>query len=100
MARYSHTGNVRKLCGCKGWKTCVHPWYLDFRPERGTRVRRNIDDLAGRHAPDVVEAKREAQRAMVAIRDGRDPKALQASDRATLATVLRLYRQRPGAPAP
>jgi integrase len=100
MARYSQTGNVRKLCGCKGWKTCAHPWYLDFRPARGgPRVRRNLDELVGRHATDIGSAKEEAQRAMVAIRDNRDPKDLLPGDRPTLAALMAEYGTRDGAPA-
>jgi integrase len=100
MARYSQTGNVRKLCGCKGWKNCAHPWYLDFRPARGgPRVRRNLDELVSRHAADIVNAKEEAQRAMVAIRDNRDPKDLLPGDRTTLAELMAEYGTRDGAPA-
>jgi len=97
MARHSRTGNVRKLCGCKGWKACAHPWYLDFRPARGRRVRRNLDELIGYHARDFDAAKREAERAKVAIRDNRDPKDLQPGDRPTLAQLLEEYQRRLGA---
>lgn len=98
MARYSKSGNLRKFCGCAGWKTCAHPWFLDFRPERGRRVRRNLDTIAGEHL-DFKRAKQEAQRAMVVIRDRRDPCELQREDEPTLEQILEKYGERPnGAP--
>ena len=77
MPRKSETDNVRKICGCATWKTCTHPWYLDFQ-QRGVRHRENLDLLIGRHAIDFTEAKDEARRAIVARLDGYDPRLAQA----------------------
>ena len=95
MPRKSQTGNVRKVCGCSQWKTCVHPWYLDFQ-QRGVRYRENLDVLTGRHAADFTLAKDEARRAIVAKLDGRDPKGIIPEDDPTLAAMLAEYlRERP-----
>ena len=34
MPRQSQTENVRKICGCVKWKTCAHPWYLDYQRDK------------------------------------------------------------------
>ena len=95
MPRKSKTDNVRKICGCTPWKTCAHPWYLDFQ-RRNVRYRDNLDQLIGRHAPDFTAAKDEARRAIVAKLEGRDPKGLLPSDDPTVATLLAEYdREKP-----
>jgi integrase len=90
MPRQSKTDNVRKVCGCEKWKTCEHPWYLDYQREK-VRYRENLDKLIGRHARDFNEAKDEARRAIVAKLDGRDPKGIIPSDAPTLARLLAEY---------
>jgi len=95
MPRKSTTDNVRKICGCTQWKTCAHPWYLDFQRDN-QRFRDNLDALIGRHAPDFTAAKDEARRAIVAKLEGRDPKGLIPSDDPTVAAVLTAYdKERP-----
>ena len=77
------------------WKTCPHPWYLDFQRDN-VRYRDNLDKLIGRHAPDFTAAKDEARRAIVAKLEGRDPKGLVPADDPTLAQMLDAYdRERP-----
>ena len=95
MPRQSETENVRKRCGCVKWKTCRHPWYLDY--QRGTvRHRLNLDKLTGRHAVDFAEAKDEARRAILAKLNGHDPKGLVPSDDPSLAVLLTEYdREKP-----
>ena len=90
MPRRSRSDNVRKICGCAKWKTCAHPWYLDYQKNK-TRYRDNLDKLTGRHAKDFSEAKDEARRAIVAKQEGRDPKGLVPSDDPTLAQLLEEY---------
>ena len=90
MARRSRTDNVRKICGCAKWKTCAHPWYLDYQRD-SVRYRDNLDKLIGRHPIDFAAAKDEARRAIVAKQDGRDPKGLVPSDDPTLAALLGAY---------
>lgn len=103
MPRQSDTGNVKKICGCASWKTCAHPWYVDFKAAKwhatrpNERYRKNLDTLIGRHCVDLNDAKTEARRAIVAWLDGRDASRLQPSDRPTLAQVIEAYQQRPGA---
>ena len=95
MPRKSQTDNVRKRCGCKQWKTCAHPWYVDYQQGKD-RYRENLDNLTGRHAPDFQAAKDEARRAIVAKQDGRDPKGLVPSDDPTVAQLLEEYdREKP-----
>lgn len=95
MSRRSQTGNVRKQCDCESWKTCAHPWYLDYQ-EHGIRYRDNLDLLIGWHALDFAEAQNEARRAIVAKQDGRDPKNIVPGDDPTLAQLLVDYlRDRP-----
>jgi integrase len=95
MPRKSKTDNVRKICDCAGWKTCTHPWYLDYQRDK-VRYRDNLDVLTGRHAKDFVEAKDEARRAIVAKLNGHDPKGLVPSDDPTLEQLLKEYdRERP-----
>jgi integrase len=90
MPRQSTTANVRKRCICVKWKLCGHPWYLDWQQDN-VRRRRNLDALIGHHAADYGEAKVEAQRAIVALLDGRDPKDLIPEDEPTLAELLASY---------
>lgn len=90
MPRASQQGNVLKICGCKKWRTCRHPFYLNFK--RGTlRVRRRLDAVVGRPITDYQEAKDEARRAIGALLDGHDPKTLQAADAPTLTELLAEY---------
>ena len=96
MPRKSQTENVRKICGCKQWKTCAHPWYLDFQRDN-IRYRDNLDQLIGRHAPDFTAAKDEARRAIVAKLEGRDPKGLAARRRSDAGASCSTHttRERP-----
>lgn len=87
MPRPSKTENVRKRCTCVKWKTCRHPWYLDYQQDT-RRHRVNLDRFVGRHAVDFGEAKDEARRAIVAIQHDDDPKGLLPSDDPTLAAWL------------
>lgn len=108
MPRQSRTGNVRKLCDCAKWRECSHPWFVHYREgkelgpagkmrERG--LRRKLADLVGREPVDFRDAKTEAQRAIVAWKNGRDARELLPGDSPTLATVLDAYGQRPGGAA-
>ena len=95
MPAKSKTDHVRKRCGCKAWKDCRHPWYLDFQREK-VRFRDNLDRLIGRHPIDFQEATDEARRAIVAKLQGYDPKGLVPDDDPTLALLLREYdREKP-----
>jgi integrase len=105
MPRQSETGNVKKICGCVAWKTCAHPWYVDYREgkeigpdgkvrERGLRKR--LEPLVGREPVDFADAKAEARRAIVAWQDGLDARGLLPSDRKTLKQILDAYGRRPG----
>src|SRR6187402_201213 len=92
MPRQSRSENVRKLCDCAKWKTCAHPWYLDYQRD-GVRYRDNLDKLIGRHAADFTAAKDEARRAIVAKLEGRDPRGLVPADDPTVAAILTAYDQ-------
>jgi integrase len=95
MPRKSRSENVRKICGCVKWKQCTHPWYLDYQRDN-VRFRDNLDLLIDRHAADFTDAKDEAQRAIRAKLDGRDPRGLLPTDDVTLAQVLEAYdKERP-----
>ena len=95
MPRKSQTDNVRKICCCEPWKTCAHPWYLDYQRDR-VRYRENLDKLIGWHPVDFSEATDEARRAIVAKLDGRDPKGIVPTDDPTIAQLLAAYeRERP-----
>src|SRR5688572_6194272 len=95
MPRQSRTENVRKGCGCVKWKTCAHPWYLDYQRDK-VRFRDNLDKLIDRHCKDFAEAKDEARRAIVAKLEGRDPRGLVPSDHPTLAQILQEFdREKP-----
>ena len=66
MPRASHTGNVRKICGCAKWKDCSHPFYVWYRAPKGTgkphageALRRPIEKLVGRKPIDYADAKGE-----------------------------------------
>jgi integrase len=90
MPPRSSTDNVRKICTCVKWKTCSHPWYLDYQRE-GVRYRDNLDKLIGRHAKDFNAAKDEARRAIIAKQEGRDPRGLVPADDPTLEQMLTQY---------
>ena len=95
MPRTSRTDNVRKICTCAKWKTCAHPWYLDYQRDN-VRYRDNLDKLIGHHAVSFADAKDEARRAIVAKLTGRDPKGIVPADDPTLAELLTEYdRERP-----
>jgi hypothetical protein len=87
MPSESKTGHVRKRCDCAKWKECTHAWYVDCQDGK-RRYRPNLDRLIGRHAVDFAEAKREAERAIEAWKDGRCAADLLPSDRPTLAKLL------------
>jgi len=90
MPPKSSTENVRKICGCVKWKTCTHPWYLDYTRDN-LRFRDNLDRLTGRHAEDFAAAKDEARRAITAKLEGLDPRGLVPQDDPTLAEMLTAY---------
>jgi integrase len=99
MPRQSHTEHVRKRCACyrkrktsAAWKTCAHPWFLDYQREKN-RFRDNLDLLTGRHAEDFATAKDEARRAISAKLDGLDPKGLVPTDDPTVTELLAAYEQ-------
>lgn len=95
MPRKSSTEHVRKRCDCVKWKTCQHPWYLDYQ-EKNVRFRDNLDKLIGYHAADFTEAKGEARRAIQAKLDGRDPAGLVPADDPTMTELLDAYlKERP-----
>lgn len=95
MPTHSKTDNVRKRCECATWKTCAHPWYLDFQQHK-IRFRDNLDLLIDHHCADFTEAKNEARRAIVAKLEGRDPKGIVPSDDPTIAELLAEYdREKP-----
>lgn len=92
MPRQSDTGNVKKLCACgrPKWSACTHPWYVDYKAPKNhrrrpnERYRKNLDQAVGFHPENMADAKIEAQRAIIAWLDGKDPADLQAGDRPTL----------------
>lgn len=88
MSRHSKTENVRKICGCAKWKTCAHPFYVDYREKGRGALRRRLGPLVGREPKDYAEAIAEARRAIVAWQDGRDPRTLQPADDPTVAQLL------------
>lgn len=90
MPRRSQTGNVRKRCACVEWKTCAHPWFLDYQRDT-QRVRENLDDLIGFHPRTYQDACDEARRAITAKLDGRDPAGLLPSDDPMLLRLLEAY---------
>jgi integrase len=93
MPRQSQTDNVRKRCTCVKWKTCSHPWYLDFRQDN-LRFRDCLDKLIDRHCEDFAEAKQAARRAILAKLEAHDPKGLLPQDDPTLAALLTAYHAR------
>jgi integrase len=104
MPRKSPTDNARKICECAQWKTCAHPWYVDFREGKEVvdgkvrirGLRRKLEPLVGREPVDFADAKAEARRAIVAWKDGRDPKGIIPEDDPTLQQLLDDYeRERP-----
>lgn len=105
MPRQSETNNVKKLCACgrPKWGGCAHPWYVDYKAPKthrrrpNERYRKNLDQAIGFHAETLTDAKIEAQRAIIAWLDGKNPADLQAGDWPTLAQVLTEYRKRPDA---
>jgi len=107
LSRHSGTGNVTKICGCAKWKECTHPWYVYYcegkdivdGKVRLRRLRGRLADLVGREPKDYADAKAEAQRAIVAWRDGRDATTLIPGDAPTVAKLLEEYAKRPGGAA-
>jgi integrase len=75
------------------------------RTRAGTRarpyrtLRKKLALLVGREPKDYADAKAEAQRAIVAWRDGRDAAGLLPGDAPTLSTLLKNYNDRPGGAA-
>jgi integrase len=104
MPRQSKTEHVKKICGCVKWKECAHPWFVDYREgnkygKKAERVlRKKLAPLVGREPVDFADAKTEAQRAILAWKDGRDARTLIPGDAPTLATLLDTYATRPDRP--
>jgi hypothetical protein len=90
MPPKSATDNVRKICGCVKWKTCTHPWYLDYQRNKAG-CRRTSTKLIGDHPADFTAAKDAARRAIIALSEGRDPRGLVPQDDPTLQQMLEAY---------
>jgi integrase len=107
VARRSETGNVKKICSCVKWKECAHPWYVDYQEGkevvdgkvRRRALRKLLAPLVGREPKDFADAKAEAQRAIVAWRDGLVATQLIPGDTPTVAALLAGYAERPGGAA-
>ncbi|HXG57079.1 MAG TPA: site-specific integrase [Vicinamibacterales bacterium] len=87
---------MRKRCDCAKWKTCEHPWYLDYQRGKDhrckpVRYRDNLDKLIDRHCSDFASAKDEARRAITAKLEGRDPRGLVPTDEPTVADLLAAF---------
>lgn len=63
--------HVRKLCLCvrSKWSLCSHPWH--FHLYRGRPYRFSLDKYLGRHVRTWEEARAEANRLWIEIREGR-----------------------------
>lgn len=61
MPKPSANRNVMKVCRCKDWKTCDHPWYINFTIAK-QRYRPNLDLLIGSHCRTFRSAELAARR--------------------------------------
>ena len=68
---YRNAG-LRKLCDCsrRTWAKCEHPWHFSFKWD-GKHYRFSLDREVGRRMKDKTDARGEADRLRIAIRDGR-----------------------------
>jgi integrase len=104
MPRQSETGNAKKICGCVAWKTCAHPWYVDYR--EGKEI--GPDGKARARATQAAQAARRSRASGFCRCEGRGaardrcvarrPRRawIAAEDRKTLKQILDAYGQRPG----
>ena len=78
MTRHRNDG-LRKICGCarRTWAKCAHPWHFSFKWD-GRHYRFSLDREVGKRLKDKGEARGEADRLRIAIRDGhfRQPVAI------------------------
>jgi integrase len=98
MPRQSSSHNLTKRCDCVRWTVCQHPWYVETEVRvNGARRRlfRALAECVGREPRDYEDAKVEAQRAIVAFKDGKDAKDLLPGDAPTIAAILDGYTGRP-----
>lgn len=88
--RKSQTNHVKKICGCRKWKECEHPWYVSFRfgreigprgkaRERGIRCK--LSPLTGREPDSFVRAQSDAVHVIVNWLDDQARPFVVAADR-------------------
>ena len=98
MARQSSNHNLTKRCDCVRWKDCRHGFYVEaeatINGER-RRLKRALVEILGREPKDYEDAKIEAQRAILAWKDGKDARDLLPGDAPTIAAILDHYSARP-----
>ena len=98
MPRASSTRNVTKRCACARWKDCRHPFWVEAEATiTGARRRlfRALAECIGREPKDYEDAKIEAQRAILAWKEGRDAADILPGDAPTIAAILDTYTGRP-----
>ena len=63
---------LRKICDCsrRAWAKCEHPWHFSFKWD-GRAYRFSLDREVGRRMKDKSDARAEADRLRIAIREGR-----------------------------
>jgi integrase len=89
MARHKNDG-LRKVCDCprRNWGKCEHHWHFNYKWD-GVSHRFSLDRHLGRRLTGKSEARREAERLRIAIREGRFGKKAAP---ATL-TIAHLFMQ-------
>ena len=70
MARHRNDG-LRKICACsrRAWAACEHPWHFNFKWD-GRAYRLSLDREVGHRITKKADARTEANRIHIAIKDG------------------------------
>jgi integrase len=96
---------LRKRCDCprRAWATCPHPWHFSFK-WKDTHYRFPIDRYATAPIRTKDDARTEAERLRIAIREGRFPPASAAAPTTaadlTFETFAEKWRTGPRATMP
>jgi len=72
MSPRHRNDGLRKICDCsrRSWAKCEHPWHFSFKWD-GRPYRFSLDREVGRRMKDKTDARGEADRLRIAIREGR-----------------------------
>jgi len=58
MKRRQRKDHLEKICACRKWASCEHPWHFSYKAVDKPRVRVSLDGYAGRSVRGIEHARR------------------------------------------